>query len=1116
MGRQKPRSVLNLSQNHKKFKQRVHILNSALSNQSNIKKRNENEIDQDSFISLQTNNCSSFTPNLMECILFPIFQSSHLNKSHSKKSHDLLNKHSKRDQSKRKRKRNESNKDNNGDINNAGFINNFPLDFDINSSVFMNKSEDDNNDNNNNDYFINWQNELLIKEIKNTLKEYDNDNDIYIPSIVLKNWPSTYGDNSCIKNTFINYNFQSQSEEKESLYDKMMLKCAQKCYGDIIYKQLSFDDFTNFIDSYYNYHYWTYHQDDNDDDDKNKKVKKLHFNKKINELCKDINNEIINCYFKFLEKEIEFRLLIVMGNKRLLNTERSSHKSSYSLFEIQKRVNKILNTIKIINLNEIHHLPDNKILKWTKLIRDCIGDIDGILKDAKQLKYNIIEHLYQFPIKFKKYLNNVIIKIKQKNNLENNDIINKINEMNMIPLTLIYVYKTDEKFHYENNVILDNDNMYQNINNKSKNEYEVYIDLELCEFGQYLNYYRYILTVLNEFELNIINKYKFELKKLLKYVGGEIEGSIWNRQIWEERENITRIKKDEQLSKKLLFCGNNKQLTQKLIDKYSITLTQYQINKIIEIQGLCLNYIKQILNEIDIDPNCLAIHIKLNLLNNNDYVKLKLLKQIYDIIHDRDKPRGIKPEKSLKKIREKAKLLLLKKEEIKRKKMKKKIRIQTSEKHLSKLANIVPTASDIQKYSIIKQRQQRRAYMIAQKRKRDREIAIMQKNKRLLLQKQMESNGMPPELEVFDDEPPLKRRKKSQRIKDAGGYKSYVEHEIEQFVEYQFEFAIVSHWTEFLKSNLFIKNDNYNLNDLNQFKKLFETLFIGMHIDIEDEYHEWYQGIISKIRISKKKEEVEKVEKMEEEEKTQKNDDNNGNIDIFNKYNIKLRIHFKNFSQFWDTWIDLPSSRISVLRTYSNAYDVDDTVKPLPEIIRELDESQIISIDFIAQSLQFDKSQFVKWINSQPTEWTENENKENVNKILKWSKEFLSSNKQNMMISRDYFVKAGSYSDKKEHMICEAVLPNTFNVELKSLTKTQQNLIQDKVINNLTNKISDYFTMSTQCGIPLGLFQQIVFGITDLLPTSIIDQIINWSQGIHLENLDFAIKEERLFYVKIE
>merc|ERR1739842_4270 len=100
-------------------------------------------------------------------------------------------------------------------------------------------------------------------------------------------------------------------------------------------------------------------------------------------------------------------------------------------------------------------------------------------------------------------------------------------------------------------------------------------------------------------------------------------------------------------------------------------------------------------------------------------------------------------------------------------------------------------------------------------------------------------------------------------------------------------------------------------------------------------------------------------------------------------------------------------------------------------------------------------------------------------------------------------------------MICEAVLESNLNVQLKSLTEEEINLIQNKDIGNLRKKECNYFEMANQCGIPLGLFQQIVFGITDLLPQFIIDQVIDWANGRFLEDMDRAIKEEQLYYVKI-
>jgi len=193
-------------------------------------------------------------------------------------------------------------------------------------------------------------------------------------------------------------------------------------------------------------------------------------------------------------------------------------------------------------------------------------------------------------------------------------------------------------------------------------------------------------------------------------------------------------------------------------------------------------------------------------------------------------------------------------------------------------------------------------------------------------------------------------------------------------------------------------------------------------------------------------------------------------------------------------------------------------VKPLAEVLRELDESHAVSVDGIADALQLDKHALLQWINTQ-----QQSDDINVTQILSWTKHFLTANRsreqhnnEHMMISREYFVKAGTSANRSQHIICDAVLPNTLNVQLQTIDAAQQRLIERKVMENLAQHKCDYFTMSEQCGIPLPLFQQIVFGITDLLPQFIIDRILNWVQNVHLQNLDLAIKEEQLFYVKIE
>ena len=298
------------------------------------------------------------------------------------------------------------------------------------------------------------------------------------------------------------------------------------------------------------------------------------------------------------------------------------------------------------------------------------------------------------------------------------------------------------------------------------------------------------------------------------------------------------------------------------------------------------------------------------------------------------------------------------------------------------------------------------------------------------------------------------------------------------------------------------------------FMDLFECLLVGMHFDFRDEHDDWYEAIVRKIRICPKQQSDE-----ESDCKTQ-SVSHVHSVDILNQFSVKLLVHCKNFSFHWDQWIDLASSlsAVSALRTYSNCYDVDDSVKPLAEIVRELDEQMIVSIDALAQSLKINKSDLIKWVNSENVQWQNEQKEQNVDKMCKFLKDYLLRNKQsqNYLISRDYFVKAGSYSDKRQHIICNAVLPNSCEVELDSLKESEQKLIQQRVIENLRGGSCAYFEMANECGVSLALFQQIVFGITDLLPRFLIQQIVQWAQGMPLQNMDFAIKEEQMFYVKIQ
>ena len=185
---------------------------------------------------------------------------------------------------------------------------------------------------------------------------------------------------------------------------------------------------------------------------------------------------------------------------------------------------------------------------------------------------------------------------------------------------------------------------------------------------------------------------------------------------------------------------------------------------------------------------------------------------------------------------------------------------------------------------------------------------------------------------------------------------------------------------------------------------------------------------------------------------------------------------------------------------------------------------QIVSVDFIAETLNLDRYKLIKWINSEQVLW--NNQDYHIERIKKWTKDFLASNsqlirshmlsKKNMKISRECFVKPKSSEEYEDVTVFEAILPKSLNARLQTLTNMELLFVQNVVIDNLSNNKSDYTTMADECGIPLGLLQEIVFGITTVMPHFIIDRIINWSKGVHLNDSELSIKEEQLFHVKID
>ena len=138
--------------------------------------------------------------------------------------------------------------------------------------------------------------------------------------------------------------------------------------------------------------------------------------------------------------------------------------------------------------------------------------------------------------------------------------------------------------------------------------------------------------------------------------------------------------------------------------------------------------------------------------------------------------------------------------------------------------------------------------------------------------------------------------------------------------------------------------------------------------------------------------------------------------------------------------------------------------------------------------------------------------------ILKWTKQFLEeqgSASRTMRIVRDYFVVAGSTSKKQEHLVCNVVLPENVDVTLRSFGESEQVMVQKKVMDRLRHEKGCWLKMAEESGIPMSLFEQIAFGITDLLPSFVIRRVMEWTRGSVVEE-DQSIKEDPVFAVRVE
>ncbi|ETO24867.1 hypothetical protein RFI_12290 [Reticulomyxa filosa] len=269
-----------------------------------------------------------------------------------------------------------------------------------------------------------------------------------------------------------------------------------------------------------------------------------------------------------------------------------------------------------------------------------------------------------------------------------------------------------------------------------------------------------------------------------------------------------------------------------------------------------------------------------------------------------------------------------------------------------------------------------------------------------------------------------KRLRRSERLTHLSLAK---EKSNDYLVAYEFDFEIASDWSLFMASKIFnvFLTPSQSQSQLQQDADLAvvtdfcKDVLVGLHCDIRDEWNDWFEGIIEQVKITKK---------------------GDGSDDVhytcanaLANYKIRLRVHFKNFSHFWDQWITLPSENIAPLRKYSHSFIVPDETKPLNEMIREFDFNQIISIDVISQTLNLNRIELQSWLNNE-FELSD----EQIDKLFNWAKKYLAQLEACSNPKTKYFkvlrnVFVCSSSEPKNTFICETILPKTIPVNLMGL-----------------------------------------------------------------------------------
>ncbi len=171
-------------------------------------------------------------------------------------------------------------------------------------------------------------------------------------------------------------------------------------------------------------------------------------------------------------------------------------------------------------------------------------------------------------------------------------------------------------------------------------------------------------------------------------------------------------------------------------------------------------------------------------------------------------------------------------------------------------------------------------------------------------------------------------------------------------------------------------------------------------------------------------------------------------------------------------------TKLAPLRNYSHSYDADDNVKPLGEALRELDDSHMVSLDTISSKVSIDRISIQNWLNNE----SELE-KHEIDKLLRWVSVYLSkeSSKTEMRAVRNFFVTAGNGEVKNTSLSCESIVPKKTNIQLETIDDDILQGVREFVENKL-RKGGRYDHIAKEIGLPLALFQQIIFGVSNLLP----------------------------------